>query len=653
MRRNLNVLLLAIVALLAFGGEAQAAGTPNIGLDKSAPNTVLFGNTSTVQLRASNPAGQPTGYNLSFRDVLPNGISYVPGSAPATVGEPQIINNAPLANQTTLIWSNVADLTPNSNFTFTYRVAHSTSVYSVGDDYVNDAGAYINCDPRYVPDFSPNGLPTLSGGQATCSGGTPQEQSYTGSATDSATTSITAILVRKSEPSPEDELLRGLHDHQTVYTIEVENNKVNPTNGLDLEDFIPAGLEFLGCGTDDNTSDAPTNPGSAEEYPGSGPINPGNAPAAPGCVAPDIVETVQNPPGKPNGIYTRVVWNDLTDLLAGETFTLRYVAAIPLRENTIDWNGAGPSNGTAPGIGGAQGSNLDNNSGAETSEDGGVERTYTNRVTGSGSYQDGSPGGLPVSDSGAESVVSEDLRVLKSVDSSSLAPGAISTWTIDIATGEYRYVDDIEVTDTLGDGYCPLSTTNLEATPPAAAAECDPQGGNLPSFPYTATQENADGTWTLNWDSSTDPELARIEPSTSRTITFPSRTRAFYQENFTDSTPVLARDSAVNDVSITGDDFVICAPGSPSPCPIGDPDKIDADEPDGTADTDTSQAGQSSAAPSIDKRVSSTVNATPCPTASGSYVDAAGAEGQAGSARLLLASNGFPGQRPYRWGHRQ
>src|SRR5918999_940108 len=65
----------------------------------SAPANVLYGDPSTVTLRVANPSGQPYGYNLSLRDVLPAGISYVPGSAEV---EPRIINNAPGAGQTTL-----------------------------------------------------------------------------------------------------------------------------------------------------------------------------------------------------------------------------------------------------------------------------------------------------------------------------------------------------------------------------------------------------------------------------------------------------------------------------------------------------------------------------------------------------------------------
>ena len=40
-----------------------------------------------------------------------------------------------------------------------------------------------------------------------------------------ATTQVTAIEVEKSEPSPEGELLRGVHTQTTVYTLTVRNNE--------------------------------------------------------------------------------------------------------------------------------------------------------------------------------------------------------------------------------------------------------------------------------------------------------------------------------------------------------------------------------------------------------------------------------------------
>ena len=249
---RLRLLLLSLLlTLLGAAPAAQAAGTPDISMNKDAPGSVLFGEDSTVTLSASNPSG-PTGYNLSFRDVLPVGVSYVAGSASVA---PRVLPNAPAAGQTTLLFENVSDLSGGSSYSLSYQVRHSTTTYNVGSSYTNNAGAYVNSDPRFLPKFTATGTPIG-----------PLATSYTGFATDSATTQIAAIEILKSEPSPEGELLRGAHDHQTVYTLNVRNNGVQPTTNLVVDDYLPAGLEFLGCGTTDNTTDAPTNPGETDEY---------------------------------------------------------------------------------------------------------------------------------------------------------------------------------------------------------------------------------------------------------------------------------------------------------------------------------------------------------------------------------------------------
>ncbi|MFN8141001.1 MAG: isopeptide-forming domain-containing fimbrial protein [Solirubrobacterales bacterium] len=595
-RGILIALALLLGALMMFGpARAEAAGYPNISMSKTTSGSVLLGGNSNVTLTASNPNGQPTGYNLSFRDVLPPGISYVPGSSPSSTGEPQVIANAPAAGQTTLIWSNVADLTPNSTFTFTFQVTNSPAVFDIGDTYQNTAGSYLNCDPRYVPKFNAQGQPTQSGGNATCSG-LPQETSYTGSATASANTLIKAIEIDKSEPSPEGQLLRGLHDHQTVYTLTVTNNEVDADDNVKVEDYLPAGLEFLGCGTQDNTTDAPTNPGSAEEYPGSGAINPGNAPAAPDCVVPDTVETVLNPSGLPAGVYTHVVWNNLGNLGPSGQLRIQYVAAVPIRQNTMTW-----TNGVPP-VTGTQGSNLDNNSGPETTHLQGL----TNHAKVTSDHQ--GPGGpTEVTDSEDHTVQAVDIRIVKSVTPAGLAVGQISTWSLAIATSEYRYFEDVEVSDTLGDGYCPLGPVNYEHTPPPATAECNPTGNN-PSVPYTSAVEQTNGTWQITWDSSTAPALGTINPNSNLTISFPTKTREYFQQNYVNSTPVLSNDTGRNDVDIAGAAWVICAPGAPSPCPNLSPDKIDTDFTDGTVLDDDSDATQVGSGPSINKQVSPTVN---------------------------------------------
>ena len=88
-----TALAMAALTIVAFPPAAQAAA--GITLGKSGPATVLADGTATYTLTAGNPASNPTAapeYNLSFRDVLPLGVTYVPGSTtPASAGAPRIV----------------------------------------------------------------------------------------------------------------------------------------------------------------------------------------------------------------------------------------------------------------------------------------------------------------------------------------------------------------------------------------------------------------------------------------------------------------------------------------------------------------------------------------------------------------------------------
>ena len=101
-------------------------------------------------------------------------------------------------------------------------------------------------------------------------------------------------------------------------------------------------------------------------------------------------------------------------LTPGQTITLRYVAAIPIRENTTAW----PGGMTPTPAAGTQGSNLDNNSGAETSD----EQALTNYARATGNYN----GTLPVFDDFSLTRTAEDLAIHKSVDDGTIVQGDIS-----------------------------------------------------------------------------------------------------------------------------------------------------------------------------------------------------------------------------------
>ncbi len=575
-RLALGALLGCTLALLPAVG-AHAEGSPNVALSVQAPASVLYGANATVTLSASNPSGQPYGYNLSYRTVLPSGISYVAGSTHvggATAADPKTIAGEPKAGETTLIWSNVGDLSPASHNTLTFEVAHSTTVYAVGSSYTVQAGAYVATEPRYLPKFSVAGVPEG-----------PSSTSYTGYATGSAKTTLSAIEITQAEPA--GELLRGVHDHQVTYKITVSNTKVNATGAAVVDEWLPADLEYLGCGGPgvDNTTDAPTNPGSAEEYPGSGPIV---VAALGGCIAPASVETVDTDPDgggpEPTGVYTHVQF-DLGTLAAGETRSFEFRAAVPLRENTTTWSAKEPTAAS-----GKQAVDLDNNAGAET-RDGESVQTYAQAK---GEYNKTTP----VFAENHLTRVAKDIVTEKSASSETLAEGQVTVWTLHVSSSEYRYNTGVVVTDTVPDGLCPLASPNL-----TTSSECEPTGKaeDEPSFPYASAVEQENGTWTLVWNESTDAALKLIAQNDTATITYATRTRTHYQSGHKAAGPILANDKIVNEVLAQASTNVVCA--GDTDCAGGGETPIDHERPLSEPVSASASAAQSAAGPTISKAI--------------------------------------------------
>jgi large repetitive protein len=578
---RLGVLLPCLLTVLALivPALASAEGSPAIDLSVGAPTSVLYGANATVTLTAENPAKQPYGYNLSYRAVLPEGISFLAGSAHSSAGalEPQIIAGEPEAGETTLIFANVSDLSPASSNTLSFQVKHSTSHFTVGDSYTVQAGAYIAEAPRYLPKFSATGAPEG-----------PSSTSYTGYATGSASSTITALEIAQSEESPQGEILRGVHDHQVTYKLTITNTSVGATGKVIVDDWLPADLEYLGCGGTgaDHTTDAPTNPGSYEEYPGSGHLVVPEVGS--GCLTPAGVETIETDPDPgeedPTGVYTNVSWS-LGTLAAGETRTIEFAAAVPLRENTTTW----PAPAGEPTVAsGDQAANLNNNSGKETTDG---EPVITFAKAG-GDYTET----VPVSASDHLKRVAKDLTIEKSASAKTLAVGQVTTWTLTLHSSEYRYNTGVVVTDTVPDGLCPLSSTNLSNP---TSSECEPD--TAPSSPYFSAVEEVNGTWKLVWNKESDAALAEIPENGSTTITYSTRTRANYQHEHKASTPILADDTITNNVLAQATTNVVC--GDDTDCSGSEKTHIDHERPLSEAIAAASSASQSAASPSIAKEI--------------------------------------------------
>jgi uncharacterized repeat protein (TIGR01451 family) len=241
------------LGVTALGAVSPAAADPlpaSITLDKKAPGSVLLGDPIPYTLTAGNPAGNAPLYNVSFSDILPAGFEYVGPTDPVSAGEPTA---TPISGgRTLLIWNNVTDLQPASSFTLKFSAKPKTPIPTTIIPVERNT-AYLagSTNERKVPKFNSNGTPVAD----------PPGVVYS---SDTADTKRAPFVVEKTNTnSPEGELLRGVHDQRSTYTLTIRNNKSVATTGVTVTDYLPAQLEFLGCGNVDNSVVV------VEEYPGA------------------------------------------------------------------------------------------------------------------------------------------------------------------------------------------------------------------------------------------------------------------------------------------------------------------------------------------------------------------------------------------------
>ena len=527
----------AVFAVSAFASVAAApvaaAAGPAISVAKSAPGSVLVGDTIGYTLTATNPSSNPGAvpdYNVTFRDVLPVGVTYVAGSTtPSALGDPTIITNA---GAQTLIWSNVADVQVDSSFALGFSAKPAAATFPVGSVVTNTGYAYASTDPRTVPSFDATGAPVANPNVVSASDG-PKS------------TTISALSLTKDEPSPESELLRGVQTRSTVYTLTVKNNSLNATNAVTLTDYLPAGLEFLNCGGVDYSTSL--------EYPGAPPLSVVPT-VATNCPTPTSVTTVLNPPASgsqtyPPGVYTQVTWS-LGNLTPGQTVTVRYAAGIPLKTNTMTWSGTTPTAAS-----GKQGSNLDNNGTGASTRELGTEATLTNRAQALGTYTGPLAGGASAGQEAdtTHTVSIEDVSMQKTADTANFSAGGIVTYTIKVNVSQYVNASNIVITDDLGNGLCPLSSTTNYVS--GAPSECDPVPGSDPTgATFSSVVQNGNGTFTMTFSA------LSVAADGTATITYQARMRATYTGG---GSPTVAGDSFSNVANLTANTTPVANTGQP------------------------------------------------------------------------------------------
>ena len=471
----ITALVAGLLAVVGAAPTARAADDPQLGLSAAATRSVLSGAGATVTLTARNHSDAPR-YNIGYSYVLPEGVTI---SGEATSGGVRIgppTSTVTLTDGSTLVvFANVSDLMADDQKAIVFTVVASAQSYPVGSVFGGRAKLAASTEARTTPTFDTSTDPSLAGTP------TPTSTVRTASATANAT-SISAIRVEKAEASPEHELVRGVHDQATTYSVTVTNTDTAATTGVTVTDLLPAGLEFLGCGDVDNTTTGP-------EYPGAPSLAAGPTLAAADCPQPVTVRTRDDAAGQEGQVVTEVVW-DLGDLAPGAATTIAYRAAVPLFENTMTYRSGSATApaASAPALSAA--ANLDNNTGPSTRQagpSGAADRSngqgLTNTVTASGTYA----GAVAVGGTAAQtasttrSVEAMDLAVAKSVDTDPSASGGqrdfrtgqVAAYRLLVRASEYERSTGLVFTDTLPNGLCPVFPA---ATPTTGSfpAECDP-----------------------------------------------------------------------------------------------------------------------------------------------------------------------------------
>ena len=434
----------AVVAVWAPPAPQRALAVPNLVISQSVPANTLIGSETSVEVTVEN-TGDTTAFNLLLLARLPVGIHVTAGDRAPT----ETIEETDAAGEivaTVVAWEDIVDIRPGGLFRLRYTVSHDVGAdegqWTVGDTFPLEGHGYANSTDSIRPQVAPSG--TANPVTAVVTG-------FTQTAESTGSTTLVPLLPTKSEPSIESELLRGVHDHQTVYTLSAVTGTLPGVRIGLLEDWIPAGIEFLGCGEFDNSAD--------EEYPGSGPLNPGNAPAlTTDCFQPVLVETVSSglPPGLPGGVYTHVVWDISADLPTSSEVSVSYVAGIPQRQNTTSWPSGTPDPGS-----GLQASNIDNNTGPLTTQEG-DGTTWTNQVQAQATFD-----GDDITVEATETVQAVDVAIHKSVGNPTIGQGEVSEWELLIRTSEYVVdggVAGLALTDVTPDGTCPIGSVNTDCT---------------------------------------------------------------------------------------------------------------------------------------------------------------------------------------------
>jgi fimbrial isopeptide formation D2 family protein len=426
------LLLVSLVAttVLLSGGVASAA--PSLSVSKGGSN-VLLGSDATVTITVTN-SGDSRGYNLSLSDVFTSNplrgdgknktLQFSSASGPDGPLTPTSVTTDPVTNSLTVRFDDIRDLVPTESAQVNIVVKPTDPTWAVGDYIEDSVTAKVNTQPD--------------------GGGSWIEGTATGSLQ-----LVPIKLVSKTanqstgveQATGCGELIGGCWPYS--YTLLVQNNYVNTTNGVVVTDVIPDGVEYLGT----------------------------IAGPAPGTVSRD------NATGK-----TTLTWN-VGDMAASAEFTTTYRAAIRYDFFGTDNGGTNRAyddyDGTPP-----LGTPIPN------------KTNFTNTADLTATYQ-----GVPVSDTDNASVTGAYATIAKGVNPGTAGNGATVHFTLAYTASEYYNTSNLVVTDVLPDG---LTYTGGSAAPAPDSVVHDGDTGRTTLTWDTLPDLAAGGQAAITFDATVD-----------------------------------------------------------------------------------------------------------------------------------------------------
>jgi len=234
-----GILLLTLILLFSLGifdRFATAQNGPELEVSKSFSGQPLLGGNATVSITIEN-VGNERGFNLYLEDVFssadPDLIPHSPFktidfiSVSSSTGDALIytVTKDPATGETTIRIDDIRDLEPTESITINIEVFLSDESWLVGDYLENEVIAEVNTLPNEAGD-------------------------WIGNAADPAAASAEVIpitiVTKSANQSTGVEQATGTEDRVYEYTLDVQNNYINPTDKVVVVDTLPDGLEFLG-----------------------------------------------------------------------------------------------------------------------------------------------------------------------------------------------------------------------------------------------------------------------------------------------------------------------------------------------------------------------------------------------------------------------